>query len=292
MDIRDEQPPLHELGMRRRTPYFQRLTLFAVTLLILSQFVFLAGWSFWEQHYTDKLTIPADAEPAKKAEAAEMDKQMAPRQKKAPNETAKAAVSQTETAEKGAQSAQPQPPKSVVEPDVPQKPDTQTHPADNVAMAALESATDVQPEPEPEPPAPAQDFLIASLNHEKIAMPQPDEALYLLNLSLKNNTSRHLDQREAVKLALSFFYRDTQTGKILLSRKYTPEPTLIVVGPWKAGDTRDVMATFLAAQALNGPSRDQYLGYMARLYYNGVLQDEAMEPADLAAMLKQQQVGI
>jgi hypothetical protein len=87
-----------------------------------------------------------------------------------------------------------------------------------------------------------------------------------------------------VQVEMAFFDRDPDTGRVMASRSLRPRQTLIVEGPWTAGEQKSVTATYaVAAAGRPGEAgrRPEFHGYVIRVYEAERLLAQAAKPAGL-----------
>ncbi len=88
---------------------------------------------------------------------------------------------------------------------------------------------------------------------------------------------------DQVRVEVSFFDRDADSGEIVLSRALPPRTLISAEGEWSEDGARTLNATYLIPRGFRERVRsgEEFYGFVVRLMLNGLLQDEEARPTDL-----------
>ena len=148
--------------------------------------------------------------------------------------------------------------------------------------------TNSQPPPlEPEETIPVGAIKIASTEQSKFPKSDEYEEMRSLNiaLSLVPNTRIESDK---VRVKVTFFDKESDTGKIVPTKAIVPTKPLKIDGDWPDGEQKLLTATYLVPKqqgpngATNANRREQFYGFVVRVYYLNHILDQTARPDDLA----------
>jgi len=114
--------------------------------------------------------------------------------------------------------------------------------------------------------------------------PETDQfrEMRLLTIRLKAaELQKELDPG-AVRIEVIFIDRDRSTGRISPASPKGAPTALNVAGMWRATEQKTVMASYVVPTPPTRKERTaQYYGFIIRVYYHEILQDELSQPKDL-----------
>ena len=278
-------------------------TVIIVTALLLAAAGFV-GYTFYKKVRVE-LATPVPTKPAPQPKAAPATTETA-RAKAAPKPEAKPEAPKTNAPPPAAPSPSTLPPPETaavsqelrqMRKDLTDIKDTikdlaQKQPAPAPAEPAEQTADTT---PAPEKPAPAKPeapvdlshiLKIASLDQQKFPASAHFDEMRILHIGLKPATPGFSIDPEAVLVEVSFFDEDQRTKQIVPSLALTPKEPLKPKEGWKAGETKDITASYVVpkeARSLlpKGEQPDTFYGYIVRVYYSGQLQEETARPKNL-----------
>jgi hypothetical protein len=149
------------------------------------------------------------------------------------------------------------------------------------ANVAVEPAPEQPTPPPPPPPAPQLTIVSAAPN----PLPQREDAdeIRLLKITLDNAEPPGAVDPRAVRLDVVFF-DETEPGQFAPSAAARPIAPLIPEGAWEPGIPKTLNATYFVprgARSAAGQTTGRFHGYVIRLFYRGILQDELAWPRNL-----------
>ncbi len=159
--------------------------------------------------------------------------------------------------------------------------------------AAPVPAPESQPPAEPMPPVDLSRILkIASLDQQKFPASAHFDEMRILHIGLKPATPGFPIDSEAVRVEVSFFDEDHGTKRVVPSLALTPKEPLKLKEEWKAGETKDLTASYVVpkeARSLlpKNEKPDTFYGYIVRVYYADKLQEETARPKGLLDLFEQ-----
>jgi pSer/pThr/pTyr-binding forkhead associated (FHA) protein len=131
-------------------------------------------------------------------------------------------------------------------------------------------------------PAQVGRLKILSLDHRKFQASAEFSEMRVLEALLSNTASNAAVDPASVRLDVNFFDEDLATGKIV------PTHAIVTVSPsktdrqWAAGEQRALTATYVKPRTSGAASRkEQFYGYLVRVYAGKILQDEDARPKSL-----------
>ncbi len=153
-------------------------------------------------------------------------------------------------------------------------------------VEALVEAKDITPSPKPLPtPAPLTTGLLKITSTEINKFPETDEFREMRLLTIRLTASelqKELDPAN-VRVEVTFLDKDKKTGRIIPATPDGLPTTLSVQGKWLAREQKTVAASYVVPVAPTANGRTaRYYGFLLRVYYSGVLQDELSQPKDAA----------
>lgn len=163
------------------------------------------------------------------------------------------------------------------------------------AQAALTRIARGTPPPEPqpvkppaqkEPPPLSRIIEIASVHRERFPASSEYDEMRVFTITLKPKSGQAITSSD-LRVTVSFYDRDLETGKVAPTRVNIPATTLRVEGAWKPGETKNVTATYSAPKHFRDEElrlhrqRCTFEGYRFRLFYKGELVDEEVSQRGL-----------
>lgn len=107
-----------------------------------------------------------------------------------------------------------------------------------------------------------------------------------MRLEAPTNAASAAQEDVPVEVEVVFFDQDAESGRVSPTRAIVPTQRLKTEGQWSATHPKVVTASYLVPrdareQDLRKGRREQYYGYVVRIYCNGELQDEDAHPRGL-----------
>lgn len=176
-------------------------------------------------------------------------------------------------------------PKDVYEP----PPEPKKNPVTDLiadSQRELQEATQtfIKTQAPPTPILPTNGFIkITSTDINKF--PETDQFREMRLLTIRLTATEHQQELEpgAVRIEVIFMDRDIKTGQIIPATSKGTPTALTVQGKWHASEQKTVMASYVVSAPPTPTERKvQYYGFILRVYYNELLQDELSQPKDLS----------
>lgn len=286
----------------RRMHHLQRITLIAVSLMLLLETAFLVGLLVWKKPSRQieaaepetSTEVPAPAEESMPTESAPFKSEPGappvapvPPETAAATQTVKAAAPvETATSTQAAEAVE-----SSERPEAPESSDpVSPEPVPEKEQAAVEKA---KPPPEPEPPViepvdvqpssyrlsfPASgDDLDERLSIERVdvrtpGLPDGTNWLVLLEIEVVNRSGRSLSISETIDVRCRFYYRDLEEDELKRIKQGTPDGPFVLQKSWSAGTPLPVHRIFVPPLDVERTGRIRLEGASVAVYLNGELQ--------------------
>jgi pSer/pThr/pTyr-binding forkhead associated (FHA) protein len=128
---------------------------------------------------------------------------------------------------------------------------------------------------------------IVSVDRERFQSGKEFDEMRLVRVNLKPRASEGDVEDGAVEVKVTFYDRVIATGEVAPTRGTVPDAPLQVEGPWPAGTSHSVTATYILKKGFRQEEeratsqKRMYEGYRVRVFYRGDLQDEDAQPRTL-----------
>ena len=156
-----------------------------------------------------------------------------------------------------------------------------------VAVAAV-TTTRKPPAPAikttPKPLGPEKRLVITSMDHQKFPQNNEFEEMRLIRIGLKPRDGERKLKANEVRVLVSFFDRDRETGVISKSRVATPKTALRLDSELSSAEPRIVTAAYVVPKNFRQQEEQDYsekrsyYGYRVQVFYGDKLQDEDAKP--------------
>ena len=156
-----------------------------------------------------------------------------------------------------------------------------------VAVAAV-TTTEKPPAPAiktaPKPQGPEKRLVITSMDHQKFPQNNEFEEMRLIRIGLKPGDGERKLKANEVRVLVSFFDRDRETGVISKSRVATPKTALRLDSDLNGAEPRIVTAAYVVPKNFRQQEEQDYsekrsyYGYRVQVFYGDKLQDEDAKP--------------
>ena len=156
-----------------------------------------------------------------------------------------------------------------------------------VAVAAV-TTTRKPPAPAikttPKPLGPEKRLVITSMDHQKFPQNNEFEEMRLIRIGLKPRDGERKLKANEVRVLVSFFDRDRETGVISKSRVATPKTALRLDSELSGAEPRIVTAAYVVPKNFRQQEEQDYsekrsyYGYRVQVFYGDKLQDEDAKP--------------
>lgn len=128
---------------------------------------------------------------------------------------------------------------------------------------------------------------ITAVAQEKFRENQQFGEIRLIRVTLKPRPSERDINGNEIRVVVTFFDEDKDTGEVSLTRAVVPKDPLRVDGEWRPNDEQIVTAAYIVPKGLRDEEeqkydeRRRYLGYLVQVYYREELQDMEARPKNL-----------
>lgn len=130
---------------------------------------------------------------------------------------------------------------------------------------------------------------IVSIERERFQTSSDYDEMRMIRVNVRAQNGATVNPAD-VRIAVTFYDRDTDSGKISVSRAVTPASELRLDGQWPAGESKSVTATYTVPKnfraeelRVHGEPRI-YEGYRIQVFHKGGLVDEDASPRELLAL--------
>jgi hypothetical protein len=140
---------------------------------------------------------------------------------------------------------------------------------------------------QPDVTVPFGTIKIAATEQSKFPKSDEYEEMRSLSIALELESDAHIDS-DKVRVKVMFFDKENDSGRIVATKAIVPARPLTIEGDWPAGGQKLVTATYLVPrrQVKDGTTptsrREQFYGYLVRVYYLDRIIDQSARPDDLA----------
>jgi hypothetical protein len=134
---------------------------------------------------------------------------------------------------------------------------------------------------------------IESADPEKLQPTDEFDEMRLVRVSLKSRIPDRDMETSDVRVVVTFFDRERQSGDIYPTRALAPEESLPIDSGWSMNDDRTVTAAYILPRGFRTDEEDEYgerrsfYGFVVRVYYRDELQDVVGRPRELLARAEQ-----
>jgi len=128
---------------------------------------------------------------------------------------------------------------------------------------------------------------IADVDRERFQTSDEFDEMRLLRVELKPVVSERDVDTEEVRVEVTFYDKNKDTGEVGPTRAVAPDDTLRLDGEWSSRERRSITAAYLVPKGFRIDEEDEYgerrgyHGYVVRVFYDGELQDETARPRSL-----------
>lgn len=164
--------------------------------------------------------------------------------------------------------------------------DTLSSPAKPIVPESPKSTpiTTTQPRVKTETPLQPVKDLIKITGTDISKFPETEQFREMRLLTIRLTTTGVLKELDGngVRIEVMFVDRDKTTGRVSPASPGKPPSTLTVKGSWHAQEQKTVVASYVVPVTNPPMERSaQYHGFLVRVFYHGILQDELIQPQDL-----------
>ena len=136
----------------------------------------------------------------------------------------------------------------------------------------------------PKPLGPEKRLVITSMDHQKFPQNNEFEEMRLIRIGLKPGDGERKLKANEVRVLVSFFDRDRETGVISKSMVATPKTALRLDSELSGAEPRIVTAAYVVPKNFRQQEEQDYsekrsyYGYRVQVFYGDKLQDEDAKP--------------
>lgn len=266
-----------EETLQRRVGLVQALAVVAVAFVLIVQMAFLIGLSVWRR---DVLSLSADGTRTNDTQVASADEPVA--REKAP-EPPPPAPPAKET-QPPAPPAEPKPEKTPVT----TPPEPAAPPPAPAAPIAPITVTPPNPASAPaNPPTLPRRIQLVSAEPQKFPASDQYDEMRLLRVTMRSAPGERKINSALVRVLVEFFDEDVKAGTVSPSRAVVPYDAASVDGPWNVRDDYAITAAYIVPRGFRRSeekqlgARRQFHGYVVKVFYGDVLQDQDAHPFSL-----------